>query len=91
MSAERPAATLLDQLETQARNRATVLHARGKLPHPEDCGYGALTRSELRELRRYKNCDALATDVDTYVALCKGRPVHTSRLAPEVVRLWRRR
>ena len=81
---------LLLDLEHHARTEAFALEMQGKLPPRFTEQHYPLNAHEARELRRLNNCGALATDVDSYVALCKGAPVHPSRLAPEVVRLWRR-
>lgn len=83
-------AKLLDELEIEARQRAITLEATNRLSAGFTDTHYALTVRERRELKRLKNCAALATDADTYVALCKGLPVHASRLAPEIVRLWRK-
>ena len=86
---------LLDGLEIEARVRANELHALGKLgrrggtthgvPLMDILGYDRLTPSEQRELRRLKAAGHAATDVDTFVALCKGHPVPASRLQRRIV------
>jgi hypothetical protein len=70
----------LNELETAARARAWSLEAQGKLPNGFVKRHYPLTVHEQRELRRLKAAAAAATDVDTFVALCKGRPVPASRL-----------
>jgi hypothetical protein len=71
---------LLDQLEREARARAEGLEALGKLPHEFTARHYPLTVNEQREQRRLKAALHASTDVDTFVALCKGRPVPASRI-----------
>ncbi len=75
-------AELLDQLEHEARERAWSLESRMNPPLPQGFTHEhyPLTVSEARELRRLKAAARAATDVDTFVALCKGYPVPESRL-----------
>lgn len=76
---------LLLEWDGDARAAAVVLEMRGKLPPGFTEQHYPLTPRELRELRRLKAAEYAATDVDTFVALCKGRPVPASRLRQRVV------
>jgi hypothetical protein len=76
---------LFDEAEREGRERAVSLEALGKLPHGFVDKHYPLTRRELRELRRLKAAGYAATDVDTFVALCKGRPVPASRLNSRLI------
>lgn len=76
---------LLNEHDTQARQRAVSLEATGKLPAGYVKQHYPLTTHEQRELQRLKNAGAAATDADTYVALARGRTVHESRLNPLMV------
>ncbi len=81
---------LLLDVDQEARTLARGLEGNGKLPRGfYDKHYGLLPHEE-RELRRLKAATHAATDVDTFVALCKGRPVPASRLQQRVV-LYKRR
>ena len=73
-------ADLFDELEREARERSVGLEAIGKLPSGLTAKHYPMTASEQRELRRLKAAGHAATDVDTFVALCKGLPVPASRL-----------
>lgn len=82
--------TLLDA-DRDARARAVALESRGKLPAGfVDRHYG-LTPREQVELRRLKACGAAATDVDVFVALCKGEAVPAFRLRQQIISRHRRR
>jgi hypothetical protein len=71
--------------ETQARERAHSLEAQGKLPGGFSERQHPLTVNEQHELRRLKAALHASTDVDTFVALCKGQPVPASRLDRRLV------
>ena len=76
---------LLLELDIEARQRATGLEALGKLTPGFIERHYPMTLREQRELRRLKAAGHAATDVDTFVALCKGRPVPASRLNTRLV------
>ncbi len=78
-------ADLFDELEREARARSWGLEALGKLPSGFTSRHYPLTVREQHELRRLKAAAHAATDVDTFIALCKGRPVPASRLQQRVV------
>ncbi len=79
-------AELFDELEHEARQLAYGLEwGLGKLPKGFTEKHYPMTVREQRELRRLKAAAHAATDVDTFVALCKGRPVPASRLQQRVV------
>ncbi len=82
---------LKQQLETEARQRATTLEAMGKLPAGYVDEHYPLTSSEQRELRRLDACLQLADDADTFVALAKGRSVPRSWLKSRLASFIERR
>lgn len=81
---------LFDELEREARQRSWGLEAIGKLPSGFTSKHYPLTIREQRELRRLKAAAHASTDVDTFVALCKGLPVPTVRLNTDIVSFKRR-
>jgi len=76
---------LLLELDRESRARAEGLEATGKLPPGFVERHYPLCVREQRELRRLKAACAAATDVDTFVALCKGLPVPAARLTQRLV------
>lgn len=81
---------LLLDVDREERNRAYGLEALGKLPAGFTDRYYPLTAREQAETRRLKAALRASTDVDTFVALCKGRPVPASRLNARLVDYKRR-
>ena len=65
--------------EQEARQRAVGLEAIGKLPPGFVEQHYPLSPLEQHELRRLKAAMELADDVDTFVALAKGRPLPRTR------------
>lgn len=79
------------QLDQQARQRAVSLEAAGRLPAGFTERHYPLTRLETAELRRLKAAGYAATDVDTFIALCKGDIVPAERLNRKVIRYHKAR
>ena len=83
---------LLDQLETESRQRCQTLEDAGRLPKDfTRSNFHPMTRTEATELRRLDHALQAAPDADTFAALARGQSVHPSRLRPDHARAQRRR
>jgi hypothetical protein len=71
---------LLNELETDARNRARDLEGESRLPDGFTGKHYGLTPTGQRELERLRAAHLLATDAATYVDLVNGRAVPRHRL-----------
>jgi hypothetical protein len=81
----------LEQLEHEARQRSHGLEAIGKLPSGFTARHYPLTPREERELCRLKAAATMARNVETFVALVRGKAVDLDQLEPSFARNFRRR